>query len=194
MKVYLIRHAQSEENVLNLRQPTTVSEFNQMVYRSHTTPLTRWGRFQAQLTLGRLDGSLIEKIYTSPFDRAIHTATIIGNQIGIAPQVVTELREIQPRLLDETKSQEVSLRKLLFRSCVGMILPGGNGEKLLQSYRRAQRVWADLTSDIAQEIAIVSHYGLISLMLASLDRDWDWRIVCRDLSTGGVSVIVRKTK
>ncbi len=193
VKIYLIRHAQSEENVLNLRQRTAVQEFNQMLCCTHSTPLTRLGRFQAKLTTGRLEQSSIERIYTSPFDRAIQTAKIIGREIGIIPQVVNDLREVQPQLLKERK-RDASLRKHLFRSCVGMVLPGGDGtgEKLSSSYHRAKSVWSQLTADSAQEIAIVSHYGLISLMIAFLDRDSRWKVVNRDLSNGGITTVVRR--
>lgn len=193
MKVYLIRHAQSEENILDLKKRTTVSDFNEMLCYSHATPLTRWGRFQAQLLVGRLDDASIERIYTSPFDRAVQTATIIGSELGIAPEVVPDLREVIPQQLNE-RNTNGSLRKLFVRSCIGMILPGGNGngEKLNESYQRAQNVWAKLTSSDAKEIAVVSHYGLISLILLVVRRDRNWRIITRDISNGGVSIAVRK--
>jgi len=198
VKVYLIRHAQSEENVLSLRQKTSVSAYNDMICYTHATPLTRWGHFQAQLMVGRLDGARIERIYTSPFDRAVQTATIIGNEVGISPQMVDDLREVVPHQLKETdkdKEKDLSLRRLLLRSCVKTILPGGSkdaGEKLNEGYRRAQRVWTQLTSDTSKEIAIVSHYGLISLLLFYLDRNRNWRIITRDLSNSGVSIVVRR--
>lgn len=195
MKVYLIRHAQSEENILDPRHRASVSEFNDMICGSHATPLTRWGRFQAQLMVGRLEGAKIERLYTSPFDRALQTATIIGNELGVMPQIVPELREVMPQpLVERNEETNASLRKLLVRSCIGMVLPGGSkqGEKLNDSYQRAQRVWVQLTSKHAHEIAIVSHYGLISLILFSLRRDRNWRIVSRDLSNGGVTIAVRK--
>ncbi len=191
MKVYIVRHAQSEENVLNLRQRTTVSQFNEMICETHTTPLTRWGRFQAQLTLARLEEAQIERLYTSPFDRALQTAAILGRHLGLEPQVEPELREVLPAQLRDRRTN-ASLRKMLVRSCIGMIMPGGEGEKLMESYRRAQRVWGRLTSSDAREIAIVSHYGLISLLFATLDRDRNWRVVSRDLSNGGISVVVSR--
>ncbi len=191
MKVYLIRHAQSEENILDLKQQVRVSDFNEMLCDSHATPLTKWGRFQAQLTVGRLDGSNIERLYTSPFDRALQTAAIIAREIGIKPLILDDLREVIPQQLSERKSNE-SLRKLFVRSCIGMVLPGGSGEKLGSSYQRAQAVWARMTSDQAREIAVVSHYGLISLILVSLRRDRNWRIISRDISNGGISIVERR--
>jgi broad specificity phosphatase PhoE len=191
VKVYLIRHAQSEENILDLKQQVRVADFNEMLCDSHSTPLTKWGRFQAQLTVGRLDGSNIERLYTSPFDRAIQTASIIGRELGIKPLVLDDLREVIPQQLSERKSNE-SLRKLFVRSCIGMVLPGGGGEKLGSSYQRAQAVWARITSDQSREIAVVSHYGLISLILVSLRRDRNWRIISRDISNGGISLVERK--
>lgn len=193
VKVYLIRHAQSEENVLSLNQKTAVNEFNEMICGTPTTPLTRWGEFQAQLMVGRLVKSNIERIYSSPFDRAIQTATIIGQELGLTPHLVDDLREILPRQLNDTR-KTLSLRKLLVRSYMGLLLPGGDDdtEKLGESYRRAQRVWQQITRDDAREVAVVSHYGLISMLFIALDRNRNWRIISRDLSNGGVSVVVRK--
>lgn len=194
MKVYLIRHAESEENVLSLKQKTTITDFNDMLQGSPSTPLTRWGYFQAQKMVGKLDGSNIAHIYTSPFDRAIQTATIIGNEFGITPQIDDDLREILPHQLKRLRNSpnQARLGKLLVRSYMKMVMPGGDGEKFHHSLRRSRRVWKRLTGARDQSIALVSHYGLISLLLFHLRYKPTWHVLTEDISNGGVSVVVRR--
>jgi broad specificity phosphatase PhoE len=74
-----------------------------------------------------------------------------------------------------------------------MLAPGSNGETLLAGYRRARVAWAHITAAPAREIAAVSHYGLISLILLSLRDDSRWRICARDLGNGGVTIIEKAT-
>ncbi len=194
MKVYLIRHTQSEENILSLTQKTTIRDFNAMLSESPHTPLTRWGKFQAQVMAGQLEGTHIEKIYSSPYDRALETATIIGNEFHLTPHIVYDLREVLPQQLNalRKKKNRATLGKLLIHSYARMALPGGAGEKLPASLWRARRVWKRLTHGPAREIAIVSHYGLISLILLHIRSTREWRIVSRNLANGGMSVIVKR--
>lgn len=193
MKIYLIRHAQSEENVLDLRVVTTASAFNDLVRRSHAAPLTRLGEVQARLVVKRLAGARIERLYSSPFARTLATAEVIGQAHGLTPQLVDDLREVLPRPVDESR-RAASLRRLFVQSYLEMFWPWGGGETWAVSYQRAKAVWIQLTSEPAAEIAIVSHRGLISLMLLCLRRDRRWRIVTSDLSNGGVSVVVRQSE
>lgn len=191
MKVYLIRHAQSEENVLSLRQKTTIETFNEMLNDTARTPLTRWGQFQAQVMVGHLDGATIEHIYTSPFDRAVQTAAAIGREFNLTPQIVNDLHEILPHQLQDLnhKKNQESLGRLLLRSYMEIMSPLGKGEKLPACLVRARRVWKYVTRGPYAEVAVVSHYGLLSLMLLNLRYSRTWHVVSRDLSNGGVSIV-----
>lgn len=191
MKVYLIRHAQSEENILDLRVRTTISDFNELLRRSHAAPLTPTGEQQARAVVERLAEARIERLYTSPFVRALSTATVLGEALGMTPQVVEELREVLARPLNET-TRERSLRRLFLRSYIGMLWPRGAEETWLMGYRRAKVAWAKITAEPAQEVAAVAHRGLISLMLLGLRRNHCWQIVERNVGNGGISVVVRR--
>lgn len=191
MKVYLIRHAQSEENVLNLRTVTTAAAFNELLRRSHAAPLTREGEIQAQLVVEKLAGAHIERLYTSPFARTLATAAVLGEALGLIPQLVDDLREVLPRPVDEQR-RSASLGRLFVQGYLEMFWPWGDGETWLVGYRRARSVWARLTSEPAAEIAVVSHRGLIALILLAVRRDRRWRILASDLSNGGVSVVERR--
>lgn len=191
MKVYLIRHAQSEENVLNLRTVTTATEFNELLSRSYATPLTRLGEVQAQRVVEKLAGARIERLYTSPFARTLSTAAAVGEALSLTPQLVEDLREILPRPVNEQR-RSASLGRLFIQSYLEMVWPWGDGETWLVGYRRAKLVWERITSEPAEEIAVVSHRGLISLILVAVGRDRQWRTLTSDLSNGGVSIVVRR--
>lgn len=189
MKVYLIRHAQSEGNVLDLRSVTTVAEFNDLLRRSHAHPLTPLGERQARGLVSRLAEARIERLYSSPFIRALSTATFLGEALGLTPVVIDELREVVPNALDE-RYRARSLRRFYLWSFAAMAWRRETGATWRDEYRRAKAAWARITAEPAEEIAAVSHGWLISLMLLSLRRDSRCRIVSRDVRNAGISVVV----
>ncbi len=191
MKVYLIRHAQSEENILDLRAYTTISDFNELLRRSYATPLTPLGEAQARSVVRKLSGASIKRLYTSPFARTLATATAIGDALGLIPNPEDDLREVLPPPMHPAR-RAGSLRRLFVQSYLEMFWPWGEGESWLVSYRRAQSVWGRLTHQVDGDIAIVSHRGLISLILLSLRRGREWQIMTQDISNGGVSLVVRQ--
>ncbi len=193
MKVYLIRHAQSEENVLDMRVRSTITDFNELLRRSHAAPLTPTGEDQARAVVDRLAEARIERLYSSPFVRALSTATAVGEALGLVPQPVEELREVLARPLGED-IRPARLERLFIRSYVGMLWPRGADETWLAGYRRAKLAWARITAEPTNEIAAVSHRATISLMLLGLRRSPHWRLRNRDISNGGISIVEAKTK
>ncbi|MCU0492712.1 MAG: histidine phosphatase family protein, partial [Chloroflexaceae bacterium] len=182
---------QSEENALDLRQHVTVQDFNALLARSHAAPLTPLGQQQARSLVERLRHTSIEQIYTSPFARALSTAQVLCESFNLVPTVVPELREVLPRPLTERR-RTASLRRLFVKSYLGMLWPWGEDETWRAGYRRAKRAWATITEHGAGEVAVVAHSGLNSLILLSLRRSPLWRILSRDLSNGGISIIERR--
>jgi probable phosphoglycerate mutase len=78
MRLYLIRHGQSEGNLgKSIPDPD----------------LTDLGKEQARLTGRRLAAEDIEILLSSPLKRSIHTARIIGEEIGVVPQLLAEVME-----------------------------------------------------------------------------------------------------
>lgn len=188
MRVYLVRHAQSEENILDLRRRTTVEDFNAILRRSPEVALTPLGVQQAHAVARWLAGQGIERLYTSPFVRTRSTAEVIGAALGLEPEVVDELREVLPQAGGHT-GRPASLRRLFVRSYLRMLWPRGLEETWLSGYRRAAAAWQHITAQPAEAVAAVSHRAAISLMLIVAGRR-GWRVLRRDLSNGGVSVVV----
>ncbi|HWQ12250.1 MAG TPA: histidine phosphatase family protein [Roseiflexaceae bacterium] len=193
MRVYLIRHAQSEENILDLKRRTTLEDFNAILRRSPEVALTPLGMRQAQAVAASLAGVGIERLYTSPFVRARSTAAAIGAALGLEPVVLEELREVLPQIR-ERPLQPASLRRFFVRSYVRMLWPRGLEETWLSSYRRARLALNHITATPAEAVAAVSHRGLIGLLLLAARRRRGWRVIQRDLSNGGISIIASRER
>ncbi|MBU2615872.1 MAG: histidine phosphatase family protein [Nanoarchaeota archaeon] len=82
MKVYLIRHGESEGNKLGINQG-----------QRNDFPLTEKGREQARKIGKRLAKEKISAIYSSDLKRAKETAEIIGKSHGFLPLLDERLRE-----------------------------------------------------------------------------------------------------
>ncbi|NJM04978.1 histidine phosphatase family protein [Candidatus Gracilibacteria bacterium] len=193
MNVYLIRHAQSEENTLNLRQQVSRADFNRIVGQSALSPITPHGRAQAEAVAISFNGIPIDRLYSSPFLRALQTAEIIGGRFSLAPIVLADLREILPRTMPEQRSAR-SLRRLFIQSYLEMLLPGQGspqGEGWREAYTRVKRAFAAITEEPAENVVAVAHRGTIGLILWGLRRSPQWRVLSRDLSNTGVSLVQR---
>ena len=97
MRLYFIRHGQSENNVLNQTQYETS--------RKHDPLLTDIGQEQAQRIADFLVGAIdmphpdlepiaFTKLFVSPMIRALDTAKPIVEALGIVPEVWTDIHEI----------------------------------------------------------------------------------------------------
>lgn len=191
MRVYLIRHAESEENALGRSGArVSVRDFNAMLVRSPASPLTPKGQRQAQELVARMARTGIARLYASPFTRALMTADVLAQASGLTPQVLPELSEVLPPPLGE-QPRNGSIHGHFLRSYLRMLWAEGDHEGWRAGYNRARAAWAQVTAQPAPAVAAVSHATLLGLMLWGLRRDPHWRVLRRDLSNGGVSVVER---
>jgi broad specificity phosphatase PhoE len=58
------------------------------------SPLSAAGRRHAALAADRLRGETFEALYTSPLGRAVQTASVLGEALGLAPIPLAGLREM----------------------------------------------------------------------------------------------------
>ena len=91
MKLYFARHGESEANVQRIH-------WN----KPHGYGLTKKGREQAETLAADLGGIPFAALYCSPILRAAQTAQIVGQRLGLTPQVVAELREVDCGILEGT--------------------------------------------------------------------------------------------
>jgi broad specificity phosphatase PhoE len=97
MKLYFARHGESEANVQRIH-------WN----KPHGYGLTEKGREQAEALAADLADIPFAAIYCSSILRAAQTAQIVGQRLGLTPQVADELREADCGILEGTRQSSDS--------------------------------------------------------------------------------------
>lgn len=120
MKIYFVRHGESEANTLNIFSNTG---------RKH--PLTALGRTQAAELAGELEGIPFHAIYSSPILRAVETAVILSERLHAAMIQEDALREFSVGELEDHAEPEAwqrfaDLNKAWYDEQWDCKLPGGD--------------------------------------------------------------------
>ena len=158
-KLYLIRHGQSEWNVLG------------KIQGQKNTKLTEKGIEEASLLGKRLKNENIDIIYTSNLDRAIKTSEIIAsfiskkiirtdslNEINFGPWEGMKFRDIRVQFKEEYDTWFSNPDKLN--------LPGG--ENLYKLRKRLIEFTDEILSVNYNKIAIVSHSATLKVLILSM--------------------------
>lgn len=164
MKLYFVRHGESEANIQHV-----------ISNRESTFRLTPQGKRQANALAQNLKDIPITAIYSSPVLRATETAEILSQAFHLSYQVTEALREYDCGILEE-KSDEVSW-KLHGEIAEDWIVnhnylrkPQG-GENFLDIKRRFIpfiESFAHNHLNSQNPVLFVSHGGLLQLMLPEL--------------------------
>lgn len=158
MKVILVRHGQTGENVAHRHQPTM-------------TPLSVAGRRQAVVAGERLQQFHPSHVVTSPVVRAVQTASLISNELDLIPSIDHNLRELErPRSM--TSHRHFSLWSLWFHAFwfLGLVFSGESYRNLRQRAYKVRAHLQQLPDDAV--VVVVSHTVFINLFLAHLHRSW----------------------
>jgi probable phosphoglycerate mutase len=177
--VYLVRHGQSEWNVLRLTQGQT----------PHPR-LTATGRAQARAAAETLARELAgrgpgaARVLTSDLVRARETAHIIGERLGVVPQDDPRLREqhlgaLEGRGYDETWAVAAE------HDWSDPGLPVAGGESLLDVRRRMAGVLDGLDRSVAT--VLVSHGDAIRTAVAQLRGEESHRAAWVEVPNGAVA-------
>ena len=131
-------------------------------------PLTDAGRSAADELAAELDGWEVTAIYSSPYERAVQTVTVLAERRGLPVQLLEDLRErrLSPEPHDEWR---VTLERSW--SDADFELPGGESGRMAQ--RRAIAILDLLRTRHADggRIVLGSHGNLISLILQALQPE-----------------------
>ncbi len=95
MRVYFVRHGQSEANVIKV-----------FSNRGWKHPLTDLGRQQAQSLAEKLAGQGIIAIYTSPIRRAVESAEILASRLNVPHQIEPALAEFDVGIYEDRTDEE----------------------------------------------------------------------------------------
>lgn len=156
MKIILVRHGQTAENVAHRHQP-------------EHTPLTVVGRKQAVAVGETLASAGVTHIVASPLVRTLQTASLIADQLDLIPSIDHSLAELQ-RPTTMTGHTHRSVRSLFFymRWYLGLTRVGESYRAIRQRVKAAQTNLAQMPPDAT--VVVVSHAVFMSLFLAHMCR------------------------
>ncbi|HEU4703318.1 MAG TPA: histidine phosphatase family protein [Conexibacter sp.] len=163
--ILLARHGETDDNVPPLR-----------FQGQRDTPLNDTGRAQAQELAERVAAldPPVAALWSSDLSRARETAEVVGERIGLTPQLDTRLREgwrgqWEGHLFDEIAAREPE-RYAAWRSPnaeIGFHFPGG--ETLAQQQARVLAALADVKAAGELPALVVCHGGSIRTVLCARD-------------------------
>lgn len=162
----LVRHGQTQANVVGRWHG----------WSDH--PLTPVGRAQAKAVARRLAprrGS-IAALYTSPLRRALQTAQIIGNVLGLDPITMHQLKEINFGELNGVSLEEMEAQYpalyARWQDKTDMTFQWPGGERRADFFRRvADACDRILARHPSETVTIVGHGGTIRACLGHLLPD-----------------------
>ncbi|NPB05576.1 MAG: histidine phosphatase family protein [Aquificae bacterium] len=154
MKVFLLRHGRSEGNELGLFQ-------GKLDY-----PLSQEGRRQAERAADFLKNLNLSKVYSSPQKRALETAKVVAERLGLPLEVDGRLREISYGILEGRRHEEVLAWEAYRRWLED---PVRNPLEGVEDLFEAQRRVADFLKDLSEDRAlVVTHGGIIRVALCTV--------------------------
>lgn len=160
MKLYFVRHGESEANILHVFSNTGLKH-----------PLTQAGRAQAEKLAETLGTEHFHTIYSSPVLRAVETSRILADKFGL-PVIQTEaLREFDVGELEGSSAPEdwqifADLNRAWINQQWELKLPGG--ENFYEIRGRFVPFVDSLINDYqdsGENILLVSHGGIFVHML-----------------------------
>lgn len=158
MRLILIRHGETDWNVTLKYQGQ-----NQI-------PLNMQGRKQSELAAQRLQRTPIAAIYTSDIKRAWETADIIGEMLGLKPQPMAELREIDVGQWEGLTPEELYRRfpehmAEYERDPARTVRLGGESYAQLQARALIALKRIEEAHNLEETILAISHGGTIRALL-----------------------------
>jgi probable phosphoglycerate mutase len=165
--LYLIRHGENPANITR--------EFSHRLIDYSLTPK---GILQAHQTGAYFKSRQIDAIYCSPLKRAIETAEIIGQAIGVQPVIMEEFREVNVGALEllggspENWTLHDSIIRAWFEGQPERMFPEGeNYHMLLERMRSGVR--QILHEQDGKRSIIVGHGGIFTFTLKDICREVD---------------------
>lgn len=162
--IYLMRHGATEAN---LAAPPRLQG------RKRNSPLTRFGILQAHAARDQLVGKQISACYTSPLLRAVQTAQIVSESLGLTPIVEQGLNECDVGTWEGLDWQSIRYFDAFHYSRF-MNDPATfgypRGETFLDVHRRAMQTFETiLRRHEGQSILVISHYVVNRVYLAGVE-------------------------
>ena len=159
MKLYIIRHGQTDWNIAK------------KIQGRQDIPLNERGHFQAQCLGKAMENRPITAVFSSPQIRAMETAIAVASPAGVPVIPVRDLMEINYGVW-EGKTEEELLRddRALYEawwSHPAETAPP-EGESINQVNERCRQAWKEIKPQLTGDAAIVAHGGLLAQFMEQL--------------------------
>ena len=157
MLIYLTRHGKTNQNKECLLSGN--SNFAQLIEE---------GKDQAEKIGIKLKEKNIEKIFSSPLDRAIETSNIINKSINV--EIIKEdlLREFDFGSADAKSDTLPEAREILIKRRIDLNFHAPNGECYNDLIKKAKKFIDKIKNEKCNSILIVSHAGIMRTLAALL--------------------------
>lgn len=159
MKLYIIRHGQTDWNVQG------------RIQGRQDIPLNAAGRSQAQMLAKGMEKRPVTAIYSSPQLRAMETAKALAGNQGVEVIPLPELVEIgygdwEGRTASDILTKERKLYEEWWQHPATVAPPGG--ETLNQVDARCKKAWEQIKGEIKGDTAVVAHGGTLAHFIVHL--------------------------
>jgi broad specificity phosphatase PhoE len=159
MKIYFVRHGQSELNATDTHQ-------------LFTTPLSEKGKKQAKFVAERFQSIPIEKIFASDLTRAKQTAEAIANTTQ-KPLIFSELLRERRRPSEVIGKNYVDENAKKITDLIEQNLHDQNWhhsdeENFFDLKKRARNFLDLLEKEISENIAVVTHGAFLKMMILTV--------------------------
>jgi len=154
--IYILQHGETEWNVADIYQGLKSS------------PFTERGRAQIRKAAQYFTDKNIEKLFSSPLERAVQTAEVVAKTIGLEIEIIPSFYEIDCGSF-EGKSRQVYKKEKGIESK----FPGG--ESFADVYKRVEGDVERLAS-INKNILIVGHGGT-NRVIASIITNTPFHVI-----------------
>ena len=157
MKLYIIRHGQTDWNIAK------------KIQGRQDIPLNERGHFQAQCLGKAMENRPITAVFSSPQIRAMETAIAVASPAGVPVIPVRDLMEINYGVW-EGKTEEELLRddRALYEAWWSHPAETAPPEGINQVNERCRQAWKEIKPQLTGDAAIVAHGGLLAHFMEQL--------------------------
>ena len=159
MKLYIIRHGQTDWNIAK------------KIQGRQDIPLNERGRYQAGCLKKAMEDRPVTAVFSSPQIRAMETAKAVASSSGSVVIPVKDLMEInygswEGKTEEELLQEDRALYEAWWSHPAETAPPGG--ESISQVNERCQKAWKEIKPQLAGDAAIVAHGGLLAHFMEQL--------------------------
>ena len=152
MKIWLVRHGQTNLNIDHRMQGLT------------DEPLNETGLSQAREARKRISDVTFDAVYASPLDRAIVTASIVGNVPREKVIIDERIIEVNFGKYEKMRFRSMGVPMMLYWSCPEVFWKPKSVEPISSMIRRSHGFLKELEKKEYENVLVASHGGILRAM------------------------------